>query len=246
MSNTQPEVKKLIQIKQIHRPIIEEPAGYEDQIQNELAKLQSIQENIESLKQQQASLITDTENQIIQAKETWEQEKINLIEETKKQGYQAGFEHGEIESKQQFQHLIVQANSIIQAAKKDYELTLEKSEETILLLAVHVAEKILKHELEQNSESFLPIVKDAISAIKDQREISIYLHPDHYEYVLAQKNELDRILDSKATLSIYLNERLEYGSCVIEHPFGKIDASIDTQLLNIQQVLYEIVMEQKE
>ncbi|MFS0672434.1 flagellar assembly protein FliH [Ornithinibacillus sp. 179-J 7C1 HS] len=246
MSNTESSLKKVIQLKQIQRPVVEEPVNYEAQLQLELSKLKEVKNELEAIKKERESMIADTENQILLAKENWEQEKIQLIEQAKQKGYQAGFEQGKNESLEQFSHLITQANGIINDAKKDYLVTVEKSEETILKLAVHVAEKIMRQQLADNPEFFVPIVKEAISSIKDQRELSIYLHPDNYESVLSQKSELERILDSRANLSIYLNEALEKDSCLIEHPFGKIDASIHTQLNKIHQVLYEIVMEQKE
>ena len=246
LSNTEPSLKKVIQLKQIQKPIVEEPVSYEAKIQLELSKVKEAKKELEAVKKERKNIIADTESQIQLAKEKWEEEKLLLMEQVKQEGFQVGFEQGKNESLEQYSQLINEANLIIDAAKKDYQLTVEKSEETILQLAVYVAGKIMKQQLEHNPESFIPIVKEAISNIKDQRELSIFLHPDNYEYVLTQKNELERILDSKANLSIYVNEALEKDSCLIEHPFGKIDASIHTQLSKMHQVLYEIVMEQKE
>ncbi|WP_051359324.1 flagellar assembly protein FliH [Paucisalibacillus globulus] len=246
MSNTQPEIKRVIQLKPVHKPIVDEEVNYESQLQQEITKLQEAKEELELVKKQQELLLTETRNQIKLEKDNWEEEKKQWIEEAKKEGFQVGFAKGEKESKDQFHQLIQQANSIIAASKIDYQSTIEKSEEAILLLAVQVAERIMKLELERQPEVFVPIVKDAILSIKDQRGLSIYLHPDNYEFVLSQKNELERVLESKAELSIFVNESLETGSCVIEYPFGKIDASIDTQLNQIQLVLHEIVMEPKE
>jgi flagellar assembly protein FliH len=246
LSNTQPITKRVIQLKPIQKPLLEEEIIEDSQLQMELWKLQQAKEELESIKKQQEMLFAETEKQINQEKAQWVQERVKLIEQARDEGFQAGFEEGKIESVNQFQNLIEQANSIIKASKIDYQSTVDKSEETILLLAIQVAEKIMKQKLLDQPESFVPIVKDAIQSIKDQRELSIYLHPNNYEYVVTQKSELERVLDSKAVLSIFVNDSLEEGSCIIEHPFGKIDASIDTQLSQIQQVLNEIVMESLE
>ncbi len=225
---------------------MEQELDFESQLKFDLQRIQEAKNELNAIQKQKEQLILDTENQIEQAKKDWLEERNLLVEQAKEEGFQAGFEQGKLESEQQFKHLIDQANSIIIASKKDYQVTVEKSEETILSLAVQVAEKIMKQVLENEPESFLAIVKEAITSIKDQRELSIYLHPDNYEYVLTQKNELERVIDTKSELSLYINESLEVGSCVIEYPFGKIDASIDTQLHQIKQVLHEIVMESRE
>ncbi|MBC5635960.1 flagellar assembly protein FliH [Ornithinibacillus sp. BX22] len=246
MSNTQPSSKKTIQIIPIQNKVSEQIViSSEEQLQSELDQLKAAQDRLELIKIQQEDLIANTEQEIQSAKEAWQQEKLELIEQARQEGFQAGFEQGKVESLEQYHHLIEQANGIIEASKLDYQSTVEKSEETILTLAVHVAKKIIKQEIDKEPDLFLPIVKDAISTIKDQREVTIYLHPENYEYILSQKNELEKILESKATLSIYINEALEVGSCVIEHPFGKIDASIHTQLSKIYEVLHEVLLEQK-
>ncbi|MEN2766450.1 flagellar assembly protein FliH [Ornithinibacillus xuwenensis] len=246
MSNSSAEVKRIIQIRQIQRQIDEDENSYEDTIQSQLSKLNEAKEELFKLEEQKKLLHSQTENQIQKLRDDWEQEKLELAEQAKEQGYEEGFNQGKEDSISQYQHLIEEANSITISARKDYEATVEKNEETILNLAIQVAEKIIKKKLAEDPESFLPIVKEAINDIKDQRVLSIYLSPKNYAFVLAQKSELERILDKKTELSIYVNESLEQGSCVIEHPFGKVDASVDTQLSQIQQVLHEIVMENRE
>lgn len=246
MSDTQPVNKRLIQLKPVYQPKADYEENDENQLQQDLNRIQEAKEELELVKNQQETLLKETENQIKVAKDNWIQERNQLVEEAKEEGFREGFSKGRDESLEQYKHLIEQANTIIAASNKDYQSTIDKSEETILHLAIQIAERIMKLELENRPESFLPIVKEAILSIKDQRELSIFLHPDNYEHVLTQKNELEKVLDSKATLSIFINERLDVGSCVIEHPFGKVDASIDTQLNQIKQVLHEIVMESKE
>ena len=113
-------------------------------------------------------------------------------------------------------------------------------------LAVHVAEKILKVQLNDEPKSFLPIVLSAIETIKDQSMVSIYLHPNNYEEVIQQKDELIRSLDGDTKVSIYIDHKLKEHACVIEHPFGQIDASIDTQLQQLRKALLDVAMEDKQ
>jgi len=113
----------------------------------------------------------------------------------------------------------------------------------IVKLAVRSAEKVIKQQLSEHPESFLEIVKAAIHELKDHAVVSIFLHPDNYEHVLKQKDELRQLLDAETKLAIYIREDLEKNSCLIEHPYGQIDASVDTQLDQIRQALEEKAME---
>lgn len=199
-----------------------------------------------SLKHQKEIMLKKTIEDVKQEKEKWVNEKKILMEQAHEEGYQAGLAIGEKEGLDQYSELLVAANKITDAATIDYHETLEQSDEIIVSLAIHTAEKIIKKEIAQNSDSFLPIVRAAINDIKDQSIISIYLHPVNYEYVLQQKNELMNSVDGDTKISIYIDQKIAENSCLIEHPFGQIDASLDTQLQEIHNILQEVVMENKQ
>ncbi|MFD1037988.1 flagellar assembly protein FliH [Virgibacillus byunsanensis] len=245
-SNNSKLDKKVIGLKPIQ--FIKEEDNTETEVinQNEdiQMKVQKGYEELQQIKEQKESLLHETDAQIEEAKQKWESEKQQYIEEAKNKGYNEGFTSGKQDSLNQYKELIAKANSIVELANADYHATVEKSEETILELGIKTAEKLIKQHISQDRNSFLEIVKAAIKEIKDQSNISIYLHPDNYEYVLQQKDEICRILDTDTKVSIYINEDLEENGCLIKHPYGQIDASIDTQLIQLRQVLSEISMEQ--
>ncbi|WP_165769089.1 flagellar assembly protein FliH [Virgibacillus profundi] len=246
MSNTGTHNNKVIQIKPIEvlkkDPIPTENEGI-NEIQNEL---QIAKNELQSLIQQKEKLLNETKKEIEVEKENWSKEKQLYIEKAKEEGHTAGIALGKEESLKQYEELLTKANSITDLVIKDYHSTIEKSENTILNLSIHTAEKIIKEKLETDPSSFLRIVKAAIKEITDQSVISIYLHPEKYEFVLKQKDELLHILENDTKLSIYMNDELDENSCLIQHPFGQIDAGIDTQLEEIRTVLHEIAMENKQ
>ena len=57
----------------------------------------------------------------------------------------------------------------------------------------------------------------------------------YYQYLLSQKEELITIFSHETNLFIYPNEDLPEDGCVIESESGRLDASIDTQLLEIKR-----------
>lgn len=206
-------------------------------------KLAAAKQELELVMQETSKLKENAKASIEKEKESWINEKQRLVEEAKNEGYQAGFEQGKNESLHVYHETINNANRIVDLVKVDYQVTLEKTEEVIVQIAMHTAEKIINQQLQENPEQFVHIVKTALKEIKDQTVISIYLHPANYENVLQQKAELKRILEQETKLSLYIDEELKENSCIIEHPFGRIDASIDTQLEKIREALEELVME---
>lgn len=218
----------------------------EDEMIAKRIKLEEMQHEFDRIKQQSETLLSDTQKKIVQEKEKWEEEKQQLIAEAKEVGHQEGFAAGEKESLNQYAELLKKANDVVHSATTDYHDVLESSEEVILQLAIQSAEKIIQRVLEEKPEVFIDIVKTAIKDIKEQSIISIYVHPDNYELVLSQKDELSRLLDSESKLTILVKDNLKSNHCLIEHPFGQIDASIDTQLEQLRALLHEVNMENKQ
>lgn len=240
--------KKMIGIRRINVMKHDQPAS---KTEMDTARSQILDElkhagkELAQIKEEKETLLASLKAEIDKEKKNWEEEKKKWIEAAEKEGYESGFLQGKEESIDQYSNLIEQANSLTETALQDYNKTIEKSEETILKLAIHTAGKILTHKLKEEPAIFLPIVKAAIKELKDQRIITIHVHPDHYSTVVEQKDELAHILEDDMKLSIYANEELDVNGCFIHHPFGQIDASVDTQLEQIRKTLSEIAVESK-
>lgn len=238
------KIKPLQAIKQQHNPKSNVKNMEDEQIAVE-TKLNNAQSELIKLQKEQAQLLQDTREQINIEKKNWEQERASYIEQANQEGYKAGFSLGEKEGAAKYEELINVVNGITESAKTEYYSVIEQSEGKILDIAVHIAEEILQQKINENSDSFLSIVKKAIEEIKDSSNILIYLHPKNYTAILQQKTELEQILNGDSNLSIYIDQSIAEDSCIIKHPFGQIDASVHTQLKQIHQAINDVYMESK-
>ncbi len=238
--------EKLIKVRPIelnNHDIAHASPSTADEQKNIQSEISQAYERLQQIQEQQAAMVQETKTEIEKARENWKTEKEAYIKQAQDEGFSKGFELGQQEGQDQYKELLTNANKIIESATKDYHSTIEQSDETIVELAVHAAEKIIKKELKENPASFLTIVNAAIKEIKDQSDLSIYLHPGNYEMVMKQKDEIVQLVDKDLNVSIYVNDQLKEDSCLIEHPFGRIDASIDVQLQELREVLHEVNME---
>lgn len=199
----------------------------------------------EALKLENERLIEEAKQAINQEKTDWETEKEELEKLAREQGHQAGFAAGKEAALQEYQGLIDKANGIIESAMKDYHRTIEKHKNGVVSLAITVAEKIITMKMEEDPTVFTEIIKEALDELKDKQAVEIILHPDDYELVLEQKVELEQILDEETNLIIRMDSGLQAKSCMLVHPFGKIDVGIDSQLQQIKRALAEKVMGQE-
>lgn len=201
------------------------------------------EKQLEDLQQQKEQLLKEIAEEIAREKENWQIEKASYIDQANKEGYKAGFALGKEESFAEYKEKINQANLIIKSAQEEFYSVVEQSEQKIIDLAIHTAEKIINKEISNHPKSFLSIVTKAMEEIKDQPSVSIYLHPNNYEFVFKEKNELREVLDGDTNVEIYIDQQINENGCLIKHSFGEIDASVDTQLDKIHDVLTEISME---
>lgn len=176
--------------------------------------------------------------QIEQERKGWEAEREALIEQAKKEGYEAGFELGKAEAEKSYQSYLEGANAIVRAARQDYEQKIEQSAEDIITLAVSLAKKVWNQKPD-DKEAFIVLVKQVLSEMKEFDEISIYVDPEYYIEVQSHKNELEEMLQYGAHIAIYADEKAAKGTCYIETAFGRIDAGIDTQLQQLKQKLLD-------
>lgn len=233
--------KKVITLKTIFdktdKPT-ESDRSMNQQISQVLSTAELQAEQIISAAQREAEHI---QQQVLAEKGAWESEKLLLTEQAQEAGFLKGLEEGRSQGYEEVHQSIIQAQQVIDAAKQDYFAKIEAAEGTILRLGMKVAEKIIGSEIESNQEAFLSVVKTVLKEVRDECEVQVHVHPSNYQFILAQKEELLMVFPTETMLYIYPNEELAETSCVIESNNGRIDASIDSQLAELKQKLFELL-----
>lgn len=209
--------------------------------------LQQARNEAEAILEEARNQAQETYQQIEQDQLNWESEKQQWIEQAQEQGYEAGFNQGSQDGYEQYRTVIEEARQVVSAARLDYEKHIEDSEYTILHLGMKAAEKVLGTKLEEEPDYYLHLVKRAIREVKDHENIQIQVHPTEYEMLLTHKDELLALFTvPTAELYIYPNDEMQQYQCVIESSFGRIDASIDSQLTEIKLKLLQVLEEAHE
>jgi flagellar assembly protein FliH len=233
--------KKVIEIKDyftVPKQVPETNSNLQTQLQTQTI-LENAKVEAETLKREAQLYYETVQRQILQEKENWEDEKQQLVEMARKEGYEIGLQQGRQDGLAQYHQLIEQARQIVESANNEYYRQIEAANETILLIGLKVAEKILDAHLSENNKHFISLVKRAIREAREHSEVKIYVHPIYYDAVISQKDELKEIFNQEVDLFIYPDAQLPEHGCIIESPFGRIDASVDIQLQQIKEKLRE-------
>ncbi|SDJ01903.1 flagellar assembly protein FliH [Salimicrobium halophilum] len=239
--------KRLIPIRDLSPK--EEPKETNEEVvlEQEKEKIASKKEEAESLlvkrKEEAEALIRQAREEIEAEKEAWEEEKRIIAEQARMEGRQEGFMEGQKEGKDEYASLIDQANTTISDAEHLYKEKVESAEEEILHIAMRAGRRILGKSLEGDPSQFRSLVKEAIKEVADQPTISIYVHPHFHEELTKYREELSRMMDSQAQLSVYAKNFEDPYQCYIESPFGRVDASIDSQFTLIREAIMNVMKE---
>jgi flagellar assembly protein FliH len=210
---------------------------------------EQIQEAIDEAKKILDDAKKQAETCISQALQEAEQLRQQACEAGRQEGYQAGYSEGVRQGKEQAELEMTNkinsasetAENILADARQEYQETLIKAEREIVKIALAVARKILAREIDENPTVILPIVKTALEKVRDQESIIIRVNPIDYDIVVQSKRDLQIMIGCEDALSVVSDNTVSPGGCMIDTPYGTVDASLDIQFEAIKRALEEIM-----
>lgn len=212
-----------------------------EQIANEM--IAEAKEEADKLLYETEKLIQKKKLQLQKEDEALQNKIKEALEEARLQGYQEGYDQGRLDGEKSISQSVLEAQRLVDAAKKDYLNKLKEAEPEIVKMAVKITEKVIGETLKQQPEQWTSIVKTVLKEVKEHENIRIIVHPTKYERTIQQKRELLSVLNDSTDLSIYPDQELHENGCLIETSFGTINASIDSQLSEIKRQLIEYIEE---
>ncbi|MBR5914530.1 MAG: flagellar assembly protein FliH [Selenomonadaceae bacterium] len=161
-------------------------------------------------------------------------------------GYEVGHDNGEKNARDELIDIINDANKKAQKTIQDAkEATAEyfiRAEDDIAKIVLMAIEKILPQHFIDVPKDILPVVREAIKYVRDQKEVKIHVEPDSYDLVLTSRGELQTLLtDGTAILEIISDDALKPGDCVVETPNGGVDARLSTQMEMVKDAVKAIM-----
>ncbi|MGG3572093.1 flagellar assembly protein FliH [Bacillus gobiensis] len=230
--------KRTLSLQKIEWNVAEDHL-YEESI-DEIPDAKSAEILIAEAKAEAERITAEARAELEKERQAWSSEKEKLIQSARQEGYDCGLELGKKEAENKYSSLIEKANKISDAARADYEEKLEGAQEEIINLAVALAKKVWNQK-EDDQEEFQSLVSQVINELKDYENISIFIDAKYVKYVYELKQELIQCLPHHCHLNIYADTEASKGTCYIETDFGRIDASIDTQLNELKAKLLELI-----
>ena len=175
-------------------------------------------------------------------------------EEAHKTGYDDGYKDGKADGiKDGKEHIEDELADIVRQANDDAQKTIRdakeqtaeyfiRAEDDVVKVVLMAIEKILPQHFLDVPQVILPVVREAIKHVRDQKEIKVHVEPYSYDLILMARSEFQSMLtDGTAIIEIVSDEALKPGDCVIETPNGAVDARLSTQLNLMKSAIQSVL-----
>ncbi len=177
-------------------------------------------------------------DRIVEAAEELAYENSSRLgEEAKVKGYEDGFN----EVKKQYEDLLQEAEFIREHARVEYKDVLASIESDAINIILDIAKKVIGDEINTNSENVLNLIKQAFEKCANKENVILKVSADDYEFVCDNKEKLLSMVEGIGELDIKRDPSLKLGGCVLETPFGSVDASVQTKLRKIEEAFKEVI-----
>ncbi|MCX7746996.1 MAG: FliH/SctL family protein [Clostridia bacterium] len=213
-----------------------------DRMEEDRYKTQEESANIVAKAREDAEMIIkEAQYEAMRLIENTQQEmeefKRNVEEEARQQGY----EHGFTEAQKQYQDLIQEAEITREHAMMEYKQILEGIEQDAVSVILEVARKVIGAEISFNKEDLLYLVKEAFEHCTHRESVTLKVSPDDYAYLTQNKDKLLSMVQGMGDLEIKKDASLSVGACILETPYGSIDAGVNTKLKKIEEAFRELI-----
>lgn len=166
-----------------------------------------------------------------------EEERDIVLEQARKNGFEEGYD----QSLKYCEDIIHEAGLLKQQAMEDCEAFFKEVEDEVVSIIMDISRKLIGSEINLKPEHIINIVKDALKSCLHKEDILLKVSENDYEYVVKSKNKLLAMVQGIGNIEIKMDHSLEQGSCLLETPYGNIDAGINTRLSEIEKVFKGLV-----
>ncbi len=112
-----------------------------------------------------------------------------------------------------------------------------EAEQDVVKLSLAIARRIINRELTIDSSAILGLIKAALEKLNVREVHRLRVHPEHAELV---KKQLEQI-GLPQRCEVLGDPALERGAAILETTHGSLDASVETQLFEIERGFADLV-----
>lgn len=166
-------------------------------------------------------------------------EAQNSTESTRRAAWEEGFAEGFRQAAEQWKQILQEAERERDSVLQQLEELSANIEQECLKLALQIAEKIVRHEIETHPETVKDILALALRQLKDRANVRILVNRADLEMVRTAREDIARWAEGLRNVEIVEEPRVERGGVIVESSDGILDARPSVQMDELKRKLEE-------
>lgn len=222
----------------------------QDQAENLRTAMQEArQQQDEEFKAAYDELIAAAQDEVALRLEDAQNEAQTIVREAKIQSeeirhnaFETGLSEGRRKAEQEAQDFLerarTEADATVRQAEQERQKVISETEPMMYRLALDIAEKILKYELNANEDAYMGILGNAINHVRTEGTVTLHVNAAEYSRFFGNQDKTKlRTDEGMVAADVVVDPSVEPGGCLIETDSGVVDASVGVQLEQIAQGL---------
>lgn len=214
----------------VNQLLAEKPAPIEEVEESDGNTVPPIEEDEEEILEEAAEDMTEEEED-----ETFFSpvETEHLVSDAYQRGRQEGMAAGRQQVQDDFDDAIAVVLNIGQELDNLRQTILANSQSELQALALAIAEKLTRRSVQEQNETIIHTVEEAIRLAISSEEIVVLVNPADYEAIMAKSDEMRTGVTGLRALTIRADGSIERGGCRLESDNCIVDATLAGQLADI-------------
>jgi flagellar assembly protein FliH len=149
------------------------------------------------------------------------------------QGEKDGLELGEKKALKVMEHI----DELLKGMTRLRGELVKQYERDIIELIFAIAKRVIHKAVQRNEEPIREIISKAIALAAEKSEVTIRINPEDFDFVERLRPEIFTKFSELKSINVTSDPSITRGGCLLEAPYGEVDARIETQLERIYQSL---------
>lgn len=189
-------------------------------------------QNIIAQAQQQSQAI------LSKAESEAEASKDEVLAESRRQGYEEGYEDGKEKITTELENLVYNVDNFAKCKFDIKQRIIKSLHNDILDLVLDISEKICKVELQENRKVLIRVVANAISQLKEKENVTIIVNPEMAQKIYDISANLKESIHNLEHIKIIEDNSVSTDGTIVESVGSRVDARVSAQIEQIAQKLF--------
>ncbi|MDQ2085895.1 FliH/SctL family protein [Herbivorax sp. ANBcel31] len=209
--------------------------------EDDMNKNEDYDELIERAKEEAETIIKEAEIEAVKLIEAAQIEGDKLKESIEIEAREEGLKKGYDEGKEEYKSLLEEAESIKKNAEKEYREVMNGIEKDAVNVILDIAKKVIGEQVSLNKENIFEILRKGFEKCSNKDDVIIKVSPKDHDFAVRNREKILSLIEGVGKLDIKKDSSLEEGACMIETPYGTVDAGVSTKLKKIENAFTKLI-----